>query len=83
MNSTTLSEKYQIVVPKQVRNMMKLKAGQKVYLKAIDDNQALLVREPSSYADSMIGLGKEVWKKLGGADKYIKRERSSWIKSSR
>lgn len=78
MNTTTLSEKYQIVIPKVVREMMKLKVGQKVYFNPLDDTKALLVREPISHTKALLGLGKEVWKKLGGGDKYIKKQRDSW-----
>lgn len=80
MNVTKLSEKYQIVVPKKVREMMKLKVGQRVYITPVSDTQAMLVREPLSHTEALAGLGSEVWEKLGGADAYIKKERSSWDK---
>lgn len=33
-----------------------------------------------SYVEMLRGLGKEVWRSLGGADTYIKQERASWEK---
>jgi hypothetical protein len=33
---------------------------------------------PQSYTEYMAGLGKNVWKKLGGGEKYLKKERKSW-----
>ncbi len=31
------------------------------------------------YTDTLAGLGKDIWKKLGGGDRYIEKERSTWI----
>lgn len=76
MNNTKLSSKHQIVVPKAVRQMMKLKAGMNVSLYALDDNRAILLKQPKSYVQALEGLGQEVWRSLGGADKYIKDIRS-------
>jgi len=33
-----------------------------------------------NYVEMLKGLGKEVWRSLGGADSYIKQERASWEK---
>ncbi|MBI2577881.1 MAG: AbrB/MazE/SpoVT family DNA-binding domain-containing protein [Candidatus Wildermuthbacteria bacterium] len=80
MAKTKLSKKYQIVVPKEVREKMKLKAGEIVALYSLDDRRAVLVREPKDYVGALEGLGKEVWEALGGANEYIKKERGSWEK---
>lgn len=82
MSSTKLSSKYQIVVPKAVRELMRLRAGMTVRLYPLDNARAILVRKPDDYVASMKGLGKDVWQALGGADKYIKQERASWNKQS-
>ncbi|OGE81807.1 MAG: hypothetical protein A3H72_01785 [Candidatus Doudnabacteria bacterium RIFCSPLOWO2_02_FULL_48_8] len=80
MAITTLSSKNQIVVPKEVRKKLKLQAGVRISVYPVDDERAVIVKEPKSYADALEGLGKEIWRSLGGADKYIKEERASWDK---
>ncbi len=80
MNKTTLSKKYQVVVPKAVREQMKLRVGEQVSLYGIDAHRAVLVRHPKDYVAALEGLGKEVWEALGGAEKYIRGERASWQK---
>ena len=82
METAKLSQKYQIVVPKEVRKKMNLRVGERVSVYSVDENRAMLVRRPKSYADALQGLGKEVWEALGGADKYIREERASWDKKS-
>ncbi|MBI4049705.1 MAG: AbrB/MazE/SpoVT family DNA-binding domain-containing protein [Candidatus Doudnabacteria bacterium] len=82
MAKTTLSSKYQIVVPKEVRRKLNLKSGTQVNVYPIDENRAVIVKRPKSYADALRGLGKEVWQTLGGTEKYLKGERASWDKKS-
>ena len=82
MDSTKLSKKYQIVVPTAVRKRLKLEAGTELAIYPLDDSHAILTKRPKRYADALQGLGKEVWQKLGGADKYLKEERASWEKKS-
>lgn len=77
-NVTTLSMKYQIVIPKNVREQMGLKKGVKVYVRPIDRDHAMIVKESIDPVEELRGLGKEVWDALGGADAYLKRERESW-----
>ena len=78
MATTTLSKKYQVVIPKEVRRRMRLHAGETVAVHALDDEKAILVKHPTDPVRAMRGLGKDVWRKLGGTQKYIRAERSSW-----
>lgn len=78
--TTTLSTKYQIVIPQAIRSQMGLKAGATVYMQAIDDRHAIITKKPIDYVEALSGLGKDMWKKLGGGDAYLKRERASWDK---
>ena len=71
-----------MVVPKEVRKRLKLQAGSQLAIYPVDDYHAIITKRPKNYADALQGLGKEVWKALGGADKYIKEERASWDKKS-
>lgn len=76
--SSTLSKKYQIVVPKDVRKRMGLRAGEEVSLHAIDGEKAMLMKHPANVTKALRGLGKNLWRSLGGTEKYIKQERASW-----
>ena len=80
MNIAKLSSKYQIVIPKILRDRMKLKQGMSVVLYPLDNERAILVKHPTNYTDALEGLGKEIWKSLGNSVKYIKQERASWEK---
>lgn len=80
MNKTKLSRKYQVVIPKAVREQMRLRVGESVAVYGVDEHRAVLVKRPKDYVAALEGLGKEVWDALGGADKYIHRERASWQK---
>lgn len=82
MNKTTLSKKYQVVIPKSVREQMNLRVGERVAVYGVDERRAVLVKHPKDYVAALEGLGKEMWEKLGGADKYIRGERASWQKRS-
>jgi len=80
--TTTLSKKYQIVIPKSVRTRMHLAEGERVHVQAIDENTALVTREPADPVEAMRGPGRDIWKKLGGTRQYLKTERVSWDKGS-
>ncbi|OGL88807.1 hypothetical protein A3I42_04015 [Candidatus Uhrbacteria bacterium RIFCSPLOWO2_02_FULL_49_11] len=80
MGIATLSQKYQIVVPREVRDRLRLKAGAKIMIHPLDDTRAVLTKHPTDYVQALQGLGKEVWQSLGGTDTYILQERSSWDK---
>ena len=80
METAKLSQKYQIVVPKEVRERLRLHAGSRVEIYSIDEDSALLTKRPAASTQVMKGLGKDVWKRAGGASRYIKQERASWRK---
>lgn len=80
MTSTKLSSKYQIVVPKEVRAKLKLKAGMMVGVYALDADRAVITKRPVDPVAALEGLGAEVWQALGGGEKYLKQERASWDK---
>jgi len=80
MDTTKLSKKYQIVVPKKIRQAMGLKEGDRVAVYPLG-KKAVLMKQPKSHVDELAGLGKEVWDALGGVE-YIRKERQSWDKKS-
>ncbi len=80
METSTLSQKYQIVVPKEVRRKMRLEAGARLEIYPLDEDRAILLKYKQNRVQAMKGLGKDVWRRLGGAVRYIKQERASWGK---
>jgi len=81
MDTTKLSRKYQIVVPKKIRKEMGLRVGERVGVYSLDKERAILIKKPKSHVEALEGLGKEVWDALGGVE-YIRKERSLWDKKS-
>jgi AbrB family looped-hinge helix DNA binding protein len=80
MAKIKISSKNQIVIPSEVRERLKLKKGASISIYAVDETHAIITKHPAKkgYAESMVGLGKEIWDELGGVDKYIEEERNSW-----
>ena len=78
MATTILSKKYQVVIPTDVRKRMRLTAGEAVTIHSLDDERAVLIKHSADPVRALRGLGKEVWRKLGGTRKYIRQERASW-----
>jgi AbrB family looped-hinge helix DNA binding protein len=74
-----ISSKYQIVIPKEVREDLHLKAGDKLMVETIEGNRLILWKPPKDYAEYMAGLHKEIWKGIN-IDEYIKNLRRGWSK---
>lgn len=71
-----LSEKGQIVLPKEIREVLGVKSGDKVYF-LVEDNKVVVKPTSSSMTKMMEGLGKEYWQSIDSA-KYLKKERQAW-----
>lgn len=66
MNTTTISSKYQIVLPQAVREKLSLNPGQKVYVEATEEGD-ILVRTGSKM-NSLYGAMRKI---LHDADYHI------------
>lgn len=79
MPLTKVSHKFQVVIPKEVRELLGISKGDtlQVYEK---DHEIIMkkaeLKKPLSIK-SLKGLGKEIWKGVD-IEEYIKRERESW-----
>lgn len=71
-----VSSKYQIVIPREVREKLNLKTGDKLIIKANDD-KIVIYPQPKNYAKYALGLGKEIWQDID-ATEYVQRERKTW-----
>ncbi|HKM81825.1 MAG TPA: AbrB/MazE/SpoVT family DNA-binding domain-containing protein [Candidatus Acidoferrum sp.] len=72
MAEATLSSKYQITIPREMRRALGLKAGDKL-LVVVLENSMIVLKKPKSFADAVKGIGKGLYP----AD-YLKKERQSW-----
>lgn len=72
----TVSSKYQIVIPREAREKLNLKTGDKLIIKA-DDEKIIIYPQPKSYAKYSLGLGKEIWQGVD-ATEYVRKERETW-----
>jgi AbrB family looped-hinge helix DNA binding protein len=68
----TLSSKNQIVVPREAREALGLKAGSKLHV-VVRGDVAILLRRPRSHADALAGIARGTYP----AD-YLEAERSDW-----
>ncbi|MGB6369654.1 MAG: AbrB/MazE/SpoVT family DNA-binding domain-containing protein [Atribacterota bacterium] len=71
-----VSSKYQIVIPREVREKLNLKTGDKLIIKA-NNEKIIIYPQPKSYAKYSLGLGKEIWQGVD-ATEYVKKERQTW-----
>jgi AbrB family looped-hinge helix DNA binding protein len=72
MSEATLSSKNQIVIPRQAREALRLKAGDKL-LVIVRGDQVIVLQKPKAHHSAIRGL-------LGGTypDGYLQEERESW-----
>jgi AbrB family looped-hinge helix DNA binding protein len=75
--SSRLTSKCQVTVPREIRKALRLSPGNLVHF-AIEGGKAVLRPAPDSHARALKGLGKAAWGSLGGADRFLRRERDSW-----
>ncbi len=72
MAEVKLSSKNQMVVPREARKALKLKAGDKL-LVVVRGDVLLITRQPRSFAKRIQGMAKGLY-----PPDYLERERKSW-----
>lgn len=72
MQTIKLSSKNQIVVPKEAREAMHVKANDEL-LVVVKNDITIILPKPKKYSEILAGIGKGMYKKG-----YVKKERSSW-----
>ncbi len=70
-------QNYTICLTKDIRKQLGVKKGDSLILSIDEDG---LVRVSKSYdtLDSIVGIAKDTFAALGGGEKFLKDERSSW-----
>ncbi len=79
MPLTKVSHKFQVVIPKNIRELLGISKGDTLQVYEKDDEivmKKVKSTEPLSLKD-LKGLGKEIWKNVD-VEEYIKKERESW-----
>lgn len=74
MTTVTLSDKYQVVIPKDVRKGLNLKPGQK--LRIIQTKSGDITIKASSVVDELYGSMKGAWGK--DSSRYLWKLRDEW-----
>lgn len=72
MAEATLSSKHQIVIPREAREALQLKAGDKILVVSRGD-RVLVLQKPKSHHAAIRGLGRGVYPKH-----HQQKERLSW-----
>jgi AbrB family looped-hinge helix DNA binding protein len=72
MATVTLSSKNQIVIPREAREALGVKAGDQL-LVVVQGDKVIVLQKPKSYRDAIRGLGKGVYPR-----DYLKKERQDW-----
>jgi AbrB family looped-hinge helix DNA binding protein len=67
-----LSSKNQIVIPREAREALQLKAGDKILVLA-RNKRVLVLQKPKSYHHAIRGLGRG-----GYSKRHVQEERGSW-----
>lgn len=78
MQLVTIGPKYQVVIPKEVRKKLKgIKPGNKVALKAVDENTATIETEPKSWVERTAGMMTEAWQGIDPI-KELEKMKNEW-----
>ncbi len=72
MSEATLSAKNQIVIPREAREALQAKPGDKLIV-VVRGNSVIVMQKPPAHHKAIRGIGRGVWPK-----DYLKRERRSW-----
>lgn len=70
-----VSAKFQIVIPKEVREMLKLEPHDAVIF-LIDGDEVFLRPRPKDFVTALRGLHKELWSQ--NVDEWLQEERDAW-----
>ena len=78
MLQVTVGPKYQIVIPKKVREKVKgIKPGYKVTVKSLDGQTVAIKTEGQNWLEKTRGMMKEAWKDTD-TTKYLSKLRDEW-----
>jgi AbrB family looped-hinge helix DNA binding protein len=70
-----LGERFQVVIPKSVREGLSLKAGDRLEIQVVDGK--VIMTPQLSYTDQLFGKYQEVWSDTDAVE-YVRNVRESW-----
>lgn len=77
-----MSKQYQTTIPSNIRKRLNIKPGSqlnwRVSKNRLGVEYAIVIPETKENILTLKGVGKDMYKKVGGAKKYIKGEKESW-----
>jgi len=71
-----VSSKYQIVIPKEIRQTLSISAGDRLILRT-EEGKLSLYTLPGNMSEYSLGLHKDVWQDIDATD-YVNKERETW-----
>lgn len=74
MTRVKMSSKNQIVIPREARERLGLRPGDRLVV-SVEDGRIVLERTPEDPGEALRGLLRECY---GDVDAYVARERGSW-----
>lgn len=80
MSQTTVSTKFQIVIPREIRKKIKILPGQKMDVNMAGDKIVVSHAQPKvkwNWPEDYIKNLKGLWKP-GEIESYLEKERNSW-----
>ena len=75
-----VNSKYQITIPKSVREKLNIKQGDRLLID-VQDGVIVLIPQPKRYTEYLQGLHGEIWKGVD-VEKYLNGERGAWTNSA-
>ena len=72
MSEVKLSAKNQIVIPREAREALQLKAGDKLAV-VVRGDRVIILEKPKSHRAAIRGLARNLYSRS-----YLRRERQSW-----
>lgn len=76
----TIGTKYQIVIPKEIRQQLKIKPGSKLNIDALDEHTIELRVVPKNWSDAHYGALKKYWRGIDMTEEVEKIRNESDIK---
>lgn len=72
MTEATISSKNQIVIPREAREALGVKPGDKL-LVVVNGDKVIVLQKPEAYHEAILGIAKHPY-----PEDYLERERQSW-----
>jgi AbrB family looped-hinge helix DNA binding protein len=72
MTESTLSSKNQIVIPREAREALRLRAGDKLLI-VVRSDRVILLQKPKAHHVAIRGLATSAY-----PSEYLQKERTSW-----